>query len=208
MNIFEKINEVMKRIEYLTKDDKVEFGTTKYKAISEEKVTTAVRKELVNLGIVIAPIEQTMNVTELIRTDKSVNQRADVNVKYRVQNIENTDDYIIVSSSGSGVDTQDKAIGKAMTYAYKYMLLRTFAIPTGEDPDKISSAETDAKIENELTTTDRKINRKELDILNKTIAKYSLSGDRVNEILNKYGYETIEAIDLSNYAKIGNEMSK
>ena len=30
MNIYEKINEVMKRIEYLTKDDKVEFGTTKY----------------------------------------------------------------------------------------------------------------------------------------------------------------------------------
>ena len=34
----------------------------------------------------------------------------------------------------------------AMTYSYKYMLLRTFAIPTGEDPDKISSAETDEKI--------------------------------------------------------------
>ena len=158
MNIFEKINEVMKRIEYLTKDDKVEFGTTKYKAISEEKVTTAVRKELVNLGIVIAPIEQTMNVVELVRSEKSVNQRADVNVKYRIQNIEDVNDYIIVSSSGSGVDTQDKAIGKAMTYAYKYMLLRTFAIPTGEDPDKIASAETDSKMETEIN--DRKINSK------------------------------------------------
>lgn len=208
MNIYEKINEVMKRIEYLTKDDKVEFGTTKYKAISEEKVTTAVRKELVNLGIVIAPIEQTMNVTELIRTDKSVNQRADVNVKYRVQNIEDTNDFIIVSSSGSGVDTQDKAIGKAMTYAYKYMLLRTFAIPTGEDPDKISSAETDAKIEKELEVTNRKLNKKEIDILNRTIEKYKLTDERVKEILNKNGYETLEDIDLINYAKIGNEMSK
>ena len=44
MNIYEKINEVMKRIEYLTKDDHVSFGTTNYKAISEEKVTTSVRK--------------------------------------------------------------------------------------------------------------------------------------------------------------------
>lgn len=26
-----------------------------------------------------------------------------------------------------------------MTYAYKYLLLRTFAIPTGDDPDKVSS---------------------------------------------------------------------
>ena len=31
----------MKNIEYLAKDDQVAFGTTKYKAISEEKVTTA-----------------------------------------------------------------------------------------------------------------------------------------------------------------------
>lgn len=206
MNIYEKINEVMKRIEYLTKDDKVSFGTTNYKAISEEKVTTSVRKELVNVGIVIAPIEQTMNVTELMRTDKSVNQRADVNVKYRVQNIEDVNDYIIVSSSGSGVDTQDKAIGKAMTYAYKYMLLRTFAIPTGEDPDKISSAETDAKMEKEINQ--RKLNDKEVDILTKTIAKYNLTDEEVNKILTKYGYKELKDIDFENYAKIGNEMSK
>ena len=32
-----------------------------------------------------------------------------------------------------------------MTYSYKYLLLRTFAIPTGEDPDKVSSAEIDSK---------------------------------------------------------------
>lgn len=205
MNIYEKINEVMKRIEYLTKDDHVSFGTTNYKAISEEKVTTSVRKELVNLGIVIAPIEQTMNVTELMRTEKSVNQRADVNVKYRIQNIEDVNDYIIVSSSGSGVDTQDKAIGKAMTYAYKYMLLRTFAIPTGEDPDKISSAETDAKIEKELN---RKLNDKEIKILNKTIEKYNLTDEDVNKILAKYNYTKLEDIDFVNYSKIGNEMSK
>lgn len=206
MNVFEKINEVMKRIEYLTKDDKVEFGTTKYKAISEEKVTTEVRKELVDVGIVIAPIEQTMSVTELARSDKSVNQRADVNVKYRIQNIENVDDFIIVSSSGSGVDTQDKAIGKAMTYAYKYMLLRTFAIPTGEDPDKTSSAETDAKIEKEIN--DRKLNDREIDILNRTIEKYNVSEEKANEILKKYGYKSLGEIKLTDYAKIGNEMSK
>lgn len=32
-----------------------------------------------------------------------------------------------------------------MTYAFKYLFLRTFAIPTGEDPDKVSSAELDEK---------------------------------------------------------------
>lgn len=149
-NVFQKINEVMKSIEYLTKDDKVEFGTTKYKAISEEKVTTAVRNELVRVGLVIIPVEQTRNTIELQRTEKSVNQRTDVDVVYRIQNIEDKEDYVLATSSGSGVDTQDKGVGKAMTYSYKYLLLRTFAIPTGEDPDKISSAETDAKISAEM----------------------------------------------------------
>ena len=71
--------------------------------------------------------------------------------------------------------------------------------------DDTKDADTD---EYRKTTDDRKINKKELDILNKTINKYSLTEQKVKEILNKYGYKTIEDIDLSNYAKIGNEMSK
>ncbi len=149
-NIYQKINEVMKEIEYLTKDDKVEYGNTKYTAISEEKVTTEVRKQLVKQGIAIIPIQQESSIKELIRTDKNVNMLTTVHVRYRIQNIDDVNDFIEAESNGSGVDTQDKGVGKAMTYAYKYMLLRTFAIPTGEDPDKIASAETDAKIEKEV----------------------------------------------------------
>ena len=52
-NIYEKILEVMKNIEYLNKDDRVEYKSTKYKAMSEEKVTTTVRKELIKQGLVV-----------------------------------------------------------------------------------------------------------------------------------------------------------
>ena len=196
MNIYEKINKVMQNIEYLTKDDKVEFGTTKYKAISEEKVTTAVRNELVKVGIAIIPIEQEMNVVELIRTDKSVNQRTDVNVKYRIQNIDAVNDYIIASSSGSGVDTQDKGIGKAMTYAYKYLLLRTFAIPTGEDPDKISSAEIDSKIAAEIP---EKITPTMVEALRKMITNHKIPNEEVIEVLGNFGYKKLNEIKLNDY---------
>lgn len=136
MNIYEKISAVMQDVQYLAKDDHVKFNTTNYKAISEEKVTSVVRESLIKRGIVIVPIAQTHRREGTLST---------VDVTYRVQNIEDSEDYIIVASSGTGADTQDKGVGKAMTYAYKYMLLRTFAIPTGEDPDKISSAELDDK---------------------------------------------------------------
>lgn len=205
MNIYQKISEVMKAIEYLAKDDKVEFANTKYKAISEEKVTTAVRKELIKQGIVIIPIMQEATVTELIRSEKSVNQRADVHTKYKIQNIDDVNDFIEVESNGSGVDTQDKAVGKAMTYAYKYMLLRTFAIPTGEDPDKISSAETDYKMQNEIESS-KIINEKLRKGLDLAIENNKLDDDTVFNILNQYGYTSTSEIKMKDYMNIVNQL--
>lgn len=140
MNIFQKMQAVMKDVQYLAKDDLVEYKTTKYKAISEEKVTSTMRKALIEHGLVVFPVKQIRERVGMITS---------VDVTYRLQNIDDPDDYIEIVSSGDGADTQDKGAGKAMTYAFKYMLLRTFAIPTGDDPDRISSAELDAKQEQE-----------------------------------------------------------
>ena len=209
MNIYQKINEVMKNIEYLTKDDQVAFGTTKYKAISEEKVTTAVREQLVKQGIVIIPVQQESENKELTRTEKSVNMLTSVHTKYRIQNIDDVNDFIEVESNGTGVDTQDKGVGKAMTYAYKYMLLRTFAIPTGEDPDKISSAETDAKIKKEIEAEQEKvISKQKEESLDKAIENRKMSDETVLEILEKYGYSSTKEIKMKDYMKIVQEFQK
>ena len=133
-NIYQKILEVMKAIEYLNKDDAVKYGQTSYKAMSEEKVTTTVRKELIKQGLVVFPIQQDVIKDGNITT---------TNTTYRMVNTEDPAEYIDLASSGQGADTQDKGVGKAMTYSFKYMLLRTFAIPTGEDPDKIASEQID-----------------------------------------------------------------
>lgn len=125
----------MQDVEYMAKDDHIKFKSTNYKAISEEKVTRTVRESLIKNKLVILPVEQDHSREGTLST---------VNVKYKIIDIESGENEVIVSS-GTGVDTQDKGVGKAMTYAYKYLLLRTFAIPTGEDPDKISSAETDER---------------------------------------------------------------
>lgn len=131
--LYMKINQVMQDVEYLQKDDKVEFGNTKYKAIYEEKVTMTVRDSLIKNKLIIIPVEQDHSRDGTLST---------VNTKYKIIDCE-TGEYETIVSSGTGADTQDKGVGKAMTYSYKYLLLRTFSIPTGEDPDKISSAELD-----------------------------------------------------------------
>lgn len=150
MNLHQKMLEVMKAIEYLNKDDHVKYRETDYRAMSEEKVTSTVRKEFVRLGIVVYPVEQTVSKDGNITT---------TNTTYKMVNVEDPNDFIFLASSGQGADTQDKGVGKAMTYSFKYMLLRAFAIPTGEDPDKVSSDQLDddadiAKIKKMLEETD------------------------------------------------------
>ena len=135
MNIYEKIHAIMKEVQYLAKDDRVEFGKTSYRALSEEKVTSIMRQKLIDYGLVVYPTKQTAS---------REGQITHIDVTYCMVNAENPDEVIYIASSGDGADSQDKGSGKAMTYAYKYMWLRTFGIPTGEDPDKISSAELDA----------------------------------------------------------------
>lgn len=136
MNIYEKIMDIMKNVQYLAKDDHVEFKNTKYKALSEEKVTSIMRKEMISHGLMVYPVSQAANRS---------NNITHVDVVYRMVNVEKPEEYIEIASCGDGADSQDKGSGKAMTYAFKYMWLRTFALPTGEDPDKISSAELDAE---------------------------------------------------------------
>ena len=138
MNIYEKMSAIMQDVQYLTKDDQVKFGTTSYKALSEEKVTGIMRAELIKHKLVIYPIQQSAS---------RIGQITHVDVMYRLVNVENPEEYIDIASCGDGADSQDKGSGKAMTYAFKYMWLRAFALPTGEDPDKISSAELDEKLE-------------------------------------------------------------
>jgi hypothetical protein len=147
LNLFQKIHGVMRDIEYLNKDDSISFGNTKYKAISEEKVTSTVRAALLKYGLVIMPVEQEHHKEGNLST---------VNTKYKIVDID-TGQYETIVSSGTGADSQDKGVGKAMTYSYKYLLLRTFAIPTGEDPDKVSSAELDAKEQPKLAS-DKQLN--------------------------------------------------
>ncbi|OAJ75280.1 hypothetical protein AYJ08_05165 [Brevibacillus sp. SKDU10] len=167
MSVYKKILAVMNDVSYLQKDDKVEFKTTKYKAISEEKVTSAVGQAMRKHGLVIIPIHQ-----EHIKTD----QLTTVNVRYRIVDVD-TGDSIEAVSSGTGVDTQDKGVGKAMTYAYKYLLLRTFAIPTGEDPDKVSSAELDENKANTQSKAQPNVNDSKEAVLK---AKWQLLAGSLN----------------------------
>ena len=204
-NIFQKISKVMNDVKYLMKDDKVVTNVktgASYKAISEEKVTSELRKAMIKHGIVIIPIEMiTKREDETLKDfqgNDKVNRITTVETRYRIQNIDDKDDYIIAVSAGTGVDTQDKGVGKAMTYAYKYLLLRTFAIPTGEDADQISSEVYSSQFQTQKT----KITEAEESELRTRIKESNVTTARVVNVLNEYGYKTLQEIEENKYVEV------
>lgn len=210
-NVYQRISKVMQEVQYLGKDDMVvtnAYSGAGYKAISEEKVTTEIRKSLIKNGLVIVPIEMEHTRDDEVLKDKTGNEKvsrlATVNVKYRIQNIDDKDDYIVAVSSGTGVDTQDKAVGKAMTYAYKYLLLRTFAIPTGEDTDKISSEMYDGQFQEKKA----KITKGIADELRERIKTQGKDYMKVRDILDGYGFESLDDITTDKYGEVSKKIDK
>ena len=58
-----------------------------------------------------------------------------VEVRYAFESVD-TDERITGVAAGQGSDSTDKGVYKAITGAIKYIFMKTFLIPTGDDPEK------------------------------------------------------------------------
>ena len=132
MSVYEKMLNVMSKVGYLNKDGFVETSKGKgYKALTDEKVLTAIRPVLVEERLLMIPVKMDHRRTDekVTAYDREgnqierVNRLTDVDMVFRFIDVDNPSDIVEVVSSGTGVDTQDKGIGKAQTYAKKYAIL-------------------------------------------------------------------------------------
>lgn len=144
-NLHQRIRAVMMDVRRLQKDKQVGSGNYAYKAMSEEKVTSIVRESMIAHGLTLLPIRQAHTMCDYTRPGRNgeatIVSLSTVDVVYKLTNVDAPHEFEEVVSSGTGVDPQDKGVGKAMTYAYKYALLRAFGIPTGQDPDDVHNEE-------------------------------------------------------------------
>ena len=137
-NVYQRMHAVMRQITYVEKSAP-EGG--EYAAMMSDAVVSAARSAFLKHGLTMHPIEIKRTRSE-VRTAGIINHLTEVDVIYRLQNVDVTSDYVLIASSGSGVDLQDKGVNKAMTAAYKYALRQAFAISSKkDDPDLISSDE-------------------------------------------------------------------
>ena len=141
MNIYEKLSAITKEMKPVEKSLIV---NGQYHAVGEQDVLPQVRVLENQYGIYSYVVNQEVIESEgyITISNKGVelhNRFLRVKVTYRFVNIDKPDEYIETVTYADGVDTQDKAPGKAVTYAVKYALMKAYKMNTGEDPDMYGS---------------------------------------------------------------------
>jgi len=135
MNIYQRINAVMREVKYLKKDQQITGGGANYKAVTRDSVVNALRDEMINQGIVAQTNQLSGEWTVL----RDVNA-APVPIKmglykgfYNVSlvNMNDPQDRATIGVEAHATDNGDKAPGKAMTYAEKTGLIKHFMLETG-----------------------------------------------------------------------------
>lgn len=127
LNIFQRIHAIMEDVSYVQKEDKK--VNNQYKFVSHDAVTSAIRPALLKHGVIAIPSYFNISVD---------GNRTNCSMAIMFVNKDKPDDRFEIPCAGfgQGIDPQDKGAGKAMSYAYKYALLKIFALETGDDPEK------------------------------------------------------------------------
>ena len=145
-NIYQKMLAITSELTKVAKNLQVGEGKYSYKAVGEADILAAVRPLEEKHGIYSYPVNRRIVETAELETKSGAkNLFLRLEVVYRFVNTEKPDEYIDIVSYGDGVDSQDKAPGKAMTYADKYALMKAYKIMTGDDPDQNMSEELKTK---------------------------------------------------------------
>ncbi len=188
-NIYKKMSAITAELTAVAKNLNVGIGKAAYKAVGEADVLAAVKPLEEKHGVYSYPYSRKIVEADLVTTTseyqgkvtEKTNRYLRIETVYRFVNIDNPDEYIDITTYGDGIDPQDKAVGKAMTYSDKYALLKAYKIITGEDPDQFKSEE--GKTEKKLTNREKVIiTAKERGIDVKELAKdYGLSSKTTEE---------------------------
>ncbi len=137
MSLYKKMHAVMMETEAIEKSVTVGDKQNAYKAVGEADVLNVIKPLFKKHGLII--IQHEVSVLDRFDTfttkyGESSRLMTQVHTKFKIVDID-TGEFDFIEAVGNGVDTQDKASGKAQTYALKVGLQKTFMLFSGEDTD-------------------------------------------------------------------------
>lgn len=200
MNIYQKMSQATMDIERVKKNLSVSVGKGSYKAVGEGAVLAAVKPIEIALGIYSYPYSRTITETAVLVNTKTfgneVTERKEqfmrIETLYRFVNVDNPTEFVDVTTYGDGIDSGDKAPGKAMTYADKYALLKAYKIETGDDPDQEGSKEYKTIEKKTEPTKPSPISKVQVDLLLKSVD----GPEHLAKILNHYKVDDVLKLNV------------
>lgn len=204
MNIYEKLLAITGEVGTVSKNLEVNVGKTQYKAVGEADVLKAVKELEKKYGVYSYPSKRKIIDSSILKTRKEYNGQVTegnqlfmrLEVEYTFVNIEKPEETISIVTYGDGVDTQDKAPGKAMTYADKYALLKAYKIVTGEDPDQSGSPDV------VQYNADKTIDTTKIEALKKAVQNKGLTEEQLVKGLAHWNYKSLAEIKEKDYMEI------
>ena len=220
-SLYKKMHMVMVESEAIEKNMTVgDGGKNSYKAVSEAAVLNAIKPLLKKHGLVIFPVG--IKIQENFQEYQGkygITQRfmSELHAKYKIVDID-TGEFEILETVGYGADSQDKGSGKAMTYAYKALIQKTFCLFSGEDTDNEHSDDIEKKNSHENHRPQQPANlppewQKQAEQLghagvisvNQAKRIFAIAGgnqDAIKKVISKYGYTGTKDIAIKDYSNI------
>ena len=190
LNIYQRLLLCMRDLPYIQRDITKKINN-QYTAVSHDQVTRGASDVFIKHGIYprLKIIKEGLETVIVKKTkfDKSeyevIEYMAVIQAIYELTNVDKPEEKVTINAFGQGQDGQDKAFGKAISYACKYALLKGLGIETGDDPDKEDNSR------NQIIPPRNKIEAEETFILDGVIlSKESFMGELV-DVIHKLNHE-------------------
>lgn len=131
-NILKKLLAISKEVEAMPKDKTNDFQNYKY--LSETQVSLKMRQLLNEHGVIFTHSVKQTGMKDWQNSKGAQKFLTTIEVTYRFYDAE-TGEFIEGTECGQGEDSGDKGVYKAVTGAVKYIFMKNFLIPTGDDPE-------------------------------------------------------------------------
>ena len=217
-SLYKKMHQVMMDSEAIEKNMTVgDGGKNSYKAVSEAAVLNAIKPLLKKHGLVIFPVG--IKIQENFQEYQGkygITQRfiSELHAKYKLVDID-TGEFEILETVGYGADSQDKGSGKAMTYAYKALIQKTFCLFSGEDTDNEHSDDIEKKnshdnhppqnLPPQWQQQAEQLGHAGVISTNQAKRIFAIAGgnqDAIKKVISKYGYTGTKDIAIKDYNNI------
>ena len=200
LNIYEKMSFITEEMGVVEKNLKVQVSkVNSYQAVSERDILDNVKPLEKKYRVYSYPIDREVIDNDVLTKEVEYNGSVTktntlymrLEIIYRFINIDNPEEFIDIKTYGDGLDTGDKAPGKAMTYGDKYALMKAYKISTGDDPDKEASSENGYK-RDEVKATPKQV---------ETLNKY-YKGDNLKKLLDTNQIKKLEDLPITKASEL------